>query len=529
MTPRRVIDHSLLVGVILSASAIIILANGVLGTNGAPGLTAAFLFLPTFALICVGDYAGFSFGVFDALYVVFAACVAASTVVNGFSREAALVGLCLLNYPAGRVIQLGSSYRSFMLVTGLVALVGLTVTTPALIQQWSDIGRPFVFGFAHAQTVFLALAGFMAIAVVTVEPSRLATIVIALSAAIYAASMIRFVFVAIVVALFFAMLRKNRRPVVVMVAAVCLAAAVGFAARYTSAKVFLVERISEVVAAPVAGPDGPVVLVDDCMRENNSIKLRTRAISDAMAALPPSGLFGRGIGSLREITCAKIEPHNSFVQTAVEFGWIAGVVLILMATIPIVRLLRLAPWSTEACFVLCCLIYVVALATCYGHVTNDGPLFLFLGYAARIPGEGLRRYCVTVPGQASILLDPRRRDRLLGATGRAGEDVRTARRQIAGDRRRTYDNNGAMLSMRGETMMVLLRRYCVVSQNMWQEPRYFWTLNGAMDFWVQENGRAKLYKWNGKKWEEIGGKEVGNETDTMGKFGDEAGWISGVE
>jgi hypothetical protein len=86
-----------------------------------------------------------------------------------------------------------------------------------------------------------------------------------------------------------------------------------------------------------------------------------------------------------------------------------------------------------------------------------------------------------------------------------------------------------MLSMRGETMMVLLRRYCVVSQNMWQEPRYFWTLNGAMDFWVQENGRAKLYKWNGKKWEEIGGKEVGNETDTMGKFGDEAGWISGVE
>jgi len=400
MTPRRVIDHSLLVGVILSASAIIILANGVLGTNGAPGLTAAFLFLPTFALICVGDYAGFSFGVFDALYVVFAACVAASTVVNGFSREAALVGLCLLNYPAGRVIQLGSSYRSFMLVTGVVALVGLTVTTPALIQQWSDIGRPFVFGFAHAQTVFLALVGFMAIAVVTVEPSRLATIVIALSAAIYAASMIRFVFVAIVVALFFAMLRKNRRPVVVMVAAVCLAAAVGFAARYTSAKVFLVERISEVVAAPVAGPDGPEVLVDDCMRENNSIKLRTRAISDAMAALPPSGLFGRGIGSLREITCAKIEPHNSFVQTAVEFGWIAGVVLILMATIPIVRLLRLAPWSTEACFVLCCLIYVVALATCYGHVTNDGPLFLFLGYAARIPGEGLRRYCVTVPGQS---------------------------------------------------------------------------------------------------------------------------------
>jgi cell division protein FtsW (lipid II flippase) len=348
MTPRRAIDHPLLVGVILSTSAIIILANGILRAKGVPALTATLLFLPTFVLICVGDFAEFSFGAFDALYVVFVACAAISTAINGFTREAVLVGLCLLNYPAGRLIRLGSSYRSFMLVTGVVALVGLTVTTPALFEQWFEIGRPFVFGFPHAQTVFLAQVGFLAIAAVTVEPSRLAAIVTALSAAVYAASMIRFVFVAIVVALFFAM-TKNRRPVVVMIAAVCVAAAVGFAARYSSAKVFLVDRVGEVVAAPVAGPDGPVVLVDDCMRENNSIKLRTRAISDAMAALPSSGLFGRGIGSLTAITCAKIEPHNSFVQTAVEFGWIAGVVLILMATIPIVRLLRLASRSTEAC------------------------------------------------------------------------------------------------------------------------------------------------------------------------------------
>jgi hypothetical protein len=32
------------------------------------------------------------------------------------------------------------------------------------------------------------------------------------------------------------------------------------------------------------------------------------------------------------------------------------------------------------------------------------------------------------------------------------------------------------------------------------EPRYFWTLDGAIDCWAQQGGRAKMYEWLDGKW-----------------------------
>jgi hypothetical protein len=61
---------------------------------------------------------------------------------------------------------------AFLIVTLLVVIGTIAVGT-ALVGQWNDPhGRPVVFGFAHAATVFLTSLGFLMFAVVCLNDFR---------------------------------------------------------------------------------------------------------------------------------------------------------------------------------------------------------------------------------------------------------------------------------------------------------------------------------------------------------------------
>ena len=112
--------------------------------------------------------------------------------------------------------------------------------------------------------------------------------------------------------------------------------------------------------------------------------MRRIVLREAVRAVPSAGLFGHGLGWFENVSCVKIEPHNSFLQAFVEFGWPAGLAFVLLVAIALLRLWPLATEIVEARFVLCSLIYLATLSLAYGEVSREGLLFLFLGYAARL-------------------------------------------------------------------------------------------------------------------------------------------------
>lgn len=84
-----------------------------------------------------------------------------------------------------------------------------------------------------------------------------------------------------------------------------------------------------------------------------------------------------------QLSCIEgTEVHNSVLQTAVEFGWMAGLSLVILIGYAEYSLFQLARSDDDARFVLSGLAYVVFLSLAYGRVSQDVLIFAFLGLAS---------------------------------------------------------------------------------------------------------------------------------------------------
>jgi O-antigen ligase len=77
-----------------------------------------------------------------------------------------------------------------------------------------------------------------------------------------------------------------------------------------------------------------------------------------------------------------MEPHNSFLQAFVEFGWLGGLFMALAVIVAGFPLLRLSKSDNAAKFALCSLAYIVMISLAHGRLSRDMLLFAMLGIAA---------------------------------------------------------------------------------------------------------------------------------------------------
>ena len=105
---------------------------------------------------------------------------------------------------------------------------------------------------------------------------------------------------------------------------------------------------------------------------DNSIIIRQQLYKDAFALLPEAGLTGLGLDSFPERSCLKgYQVHNSILQVIIEFGWLAGVFLILIIYHTAGRrMFSLARINGEARFVLCSLVFTLMLSIAHGRIAE---------------------------------------------------------------------------------------------------------------------------------------------------------------
>ncbi|KRR07384.1 hypothetical protein CQ12_00965 [Bradyrhizobium jicamae] len=373
---------------LVSSSALMILGAWATGLASNPVLTAALLAGAPAVMIASGHFSEFRIGLVDVLFGLFVAASLISTAINGLppTREAALFALSLLAYPAGRLAPVGTSFRPFLIVTLLIVGIGTIAVGAALVGQWNDPhGRPIVFGFAHAATVFLTSLGFLMLAVVCLDDFRrpvLSAMAAVPALVVFAASQVRFTFVVIVGSLGIAFLvsdHDRRRGIAAVLGLVIASVVIGLAIRPHTSGVFLRYVIPSAGAAE--RPQNPVA--GECGELDNSIAIRKTLLRQAVQGLPSAGLFGHGLSSAAQASCFKTDPHNSVLQAVLEFGWVGGILLVLLVATALRRLWPVAMKNPEAAFVLCCLAYVAMIDMAHGHLATEGLLFLFIGYAAR--------------------------------------------------------------------------------------------------------------------------------------------------
>lgn len=371
----------------VSAGALLILLAGATGQSSNPALTAALLAGAPVVMIVTGSYANLRIAAGDVLFGLLLCAVAISTAVNGMPplRDAALFALSLLAYPAGRAAPIGTPMRPFLIATAAIVVIGTVIVGWALVAQWdAPHGRPIVFGLAHTQTVFLTSLGFILFAIICRDDVRrpvTAALATAPALIIFAASQVRFTFLAIVAALSVGWLVSGRRRTVLAVIGIVVACVVvGLASRPHTSGMFLQYIVSPARAAerPQDPPAG------ECGELDNSVAIRKTLLRHAVQALPSAGLFGHGISSSVEMSCLKTHPHNTVLQAVLELGWVGGVLLVLLVGVALQQLWPVARKSPEAAFVLCCLSYAAMIDMAHGVLIGEGLLFLFTGYAVRL-------------------------------------------------------------------------------------------------------------------------------------------------
>lgn len=371
----------------VSAGALLILLAWVTGLPSNPTLTAALLAGMPVVMIASGNHVGLRPAPADALFGLFLCAVLISVATNGMPpmREGALFVLSLLAYPAGRLAPIGMPFRPFLIGTAAIVGIGTVTVGWALVEQWNNShGRPIVLGLAHTQTMFLTSLGFILFAIVCLNDIRrpvVAAIATAPALIVFAASQVRFTFLAIAGALSIGWLATRRRqPALAVLGIVVACLVVGLAARPHTSGIFLQYIVSSAGAAerletPPAG---------ECGEYDNSVAIRKTLLRHAVQMLPTAGLFGHGISSATQASCFKTSPHNTVLQALVELGWVGGGLLVLLVGLALGRLWPFAQQIPEAAFVLCCLSFAVMLGLAHGQLTSEGLLFLFTGYAVRL-------------------------------------------------------------------------------------------------------------------------------------------------
>jgi O-Antigen ligase len=411
-----ILNRWLALALYVSTGPILVFAHGFAGAGSL--FTAAFMAGSTLALLLSSRWGNFTIDPCDLLFGMFICCIIVSFMVNGIHsdpKEITLLVLSLVAYPSARSFAGSKAIApSFVLFTAAVVIVGAALAVVALPEQWSNsYGRPHpvVFGqFGAAPLQFTLSLGFLMIALVcmqlTTVQATAAGVLMFLLTAVFAASFVRFSFVAIGAALLFALLtspRHDRKFVATMICLMIFGVIIGNIAR-----VELAPRFSSSVSAAAPGQAVPSSLIlisaDESVGplsksgENaphkqtcpiidlqDSIAIRKQLYSDAFAVLPSAGPFGVGMDHFMSMSCIKdSQIHNTILQAAVELGWITAAVLVALLIFAGLSLWRSARYTADARFALCGLIFVATLAMGHGRVSRDSLLFLFLGYVAGV-------------------------------------------------------------------------------------------------------------------------------------------------
>ena len=412
----RIFDRYFFLALLVSTGPISVLVYGLAGIQGNSLITGCFIATLTATLFLFGKWRTFTIELCDIVFVIYVCCIGISFWINGWQdlKEVQLLILSLAAYPACRLFASDGVKPTFIVVTSVIVIVGSIVTATELAHQWDDIyGRPTILGLYAATVNFVISLGFVMIALACMELSPRKTAVACLlifpETAIFAAAMVRFTFVAIMISVGLAAVTrppKQRWPAVAILIIFVAALITGQLARYKSAvwnagyAANAVKTVTGSSAAPSASESTPTIQLPlnpeakiplagpkppSCsigIDEHDSIAIRLALLADAWYLIRSSGLFGIGLDSFTKTSCVpEREVHNTFLQASIEFGWIAGAALLTMVGLGIWYLVPLTQSDPEARFALCCLVYVSVMDMASGRSSRDALLFVFLGYA----------------------------------------------------------------------------------------------------------------------------------------------------
>jgi len=386
----RFFDRSILFALIVSTAPILVLCHGLLGTG--PLFTCAYMVVTTAALFGLSRWENFASYPSDWFFAVFVCAGSLSFVENGNTagwKESLLFLLSVSAYPAARLYSMGEVKPAFIWTTAIIVFAGTVVTIPALIDQWDfHHGKPYVFGeFDAAPIQFLTSLGFLVIALsctpLTDRRVLLIGALLFLPLAIFAASMVRFTFIAMIAGLIVSAMiakREEKKFAGMLVLVILLAVGSGLLAR-SSATV----RLINVEFSSVNRVHAPDVAECPTVNMDNSIAIRKQLLREAVNILPEVGIFGIGLDGIMNTSCLPgMETHNSFLQALVEFGWIGGAALLLVVVSSAAFLFPIARYHLEARFAVSSVAYLAVMCLAHGRVSRDGLLFLFLGYATSL-------------------------------------------------------------------------------------------------------------------------------------------------
>ncbi len=399
-----------LFAILLSMSSVLVLCYGFVGTNGNSLFTGTLLLGCIVAIGLVCFRRDFALVKADYFFLLFLLAISFSFALNGQSsntKESALLALSLAAYPACRFvteIDLIKGRPSFLAVSSVIVVLGAIATAVAVFQQWDDQhGKPLVFGFDAAPANFLLSLGFLILAVVsavslTARGTALFSVFIFLPVAIFAASQVRFTFIALVISLLVAAGFSGiaqRKRIIIVTAVVLLAMASGLAARYAKTRLFT-NFAFEQSSGVITWKRPPSC--DLNVNLKNSIAIRKALTLDALFLMPDAGWVGTGLDSFMNFSCIKLhEVHNSFLQAITEFGWAGGASLVLMTVFAGLSILPLARQGGVPLFLLCALTFIVSLSMVHGRLSRDTVLFAILG-AIGAGGNLTRERDVNHPG-----------------------------------------------------------------------------------------------------------------------------------
>ena len=377
-------------------NSILVMCFGFAGLSGGSVFTGGFLTVITLGIGLLYRRGQWAMMPTDYLFATLVALIAVSFALNVWVNDARELALLVLSLGAYLVCRSISSVEycparsSLILTLAVIVVAGTAATCAALIPQWdSDHGKPLVFDFSDAApTFFLQSLGFLILALATsgklnLRQTAIATPLIFFSIAVYAASLVRFTFLALVGSLVIAVMfsqPRQRRYVIAMLLVVSMGIGAGLTARFAQVK-----RMSGHIFEQSQGEPGldrpPSCYLN--VNPSNSISIRKALAQDAMFLIPRSGWFGTGLDSFMTFSCIKRNTvHNSILQTFVEFGWLGGATFVVLLIAAAVPLLPLARREDPARFILCGLAFSVSLSLAHGRISRDIPVFAFLGAAA---------------------------------------------------------------------------------------------------------------------------------------------------
>jgi O-Antigen ligase len=405
-----------LLALVISTGPIMVLSHGLLGTGSV--FTGIFIALSTASLVATGRWKTVP-NICDLTFALFVLSIVISSILNGKSDDSKEYGLLILSlaaYPAGRFFSAGMVRPTFLWTTAMIVFLGAAVTLYALFQYAQSYGKVWVFGrFEAAPAQFLSSLAFLLFGLMALGLDAARTrMVLALTvppAAIFAAAMVRFTFVAMAASVLVAIViapGKERKYLALILVGVIGAVALGLSSRpQTSARFIAYSEAllphSEVSAPTPTSPAATTQLPHSVVsaptpsspaattqpgcppREDfNTIIIRQQLLLDAIRILPDAGLFGVGLGGFKARSCVEAtEVHNTTVQSFVEFGWIGGLCFAALVILACVGLPWRAP-NPEARFVIYGFAFTALTTLGHGNLSTDALLFLFMGQAARL-------------------------------------------------------------------------------------------------------------------------------------------------